>query len=202
MRPRDTGRQYDAIAPLWDQNRQTSLHGLRFIERAIALCRSRGRALDVGCGSGGAMIEKVVTSGFKVTGIDVSIRMLEIAKANHPAVEFVHDDIAEWESPRRFDLILAWDSIFHLPHDLHAPVLEKLCGYLSEGGVLLFSAGGIDTEIVGRMHGHEIHYSSLSDTCLVELIKRGGCVPVLMERDQYPLDHLAMIGVKRGESAV
>ncbi|MFM9969471.1 MAG: class I SAM-dependent methyltransferase [Burkholderiales bacterium] len=196
MQPFETGHQYDAIAPLWDENRRTSSHVVRFVERAIALCRARRRALDVGCGSGGQMMEKLLAAGFAVTGIDVSTGMLDIAKSRHPSVEFVHDDITEWESTLRFDLILAWDSIFHLPHGSHALVIGKLCSYLSEGGVLLFSAGGIDGKVVGPMHGHEFHYSSLSDTRLIELIKRGGCVPVLMERDQYPLHHLAVIGVK------
>jgi SAM-dependent methyltransferase len=201
MHPHDTGHQYDAIASLWDEKRRTSQYGTTFLERAIALCGARNRALDVGCGSGGPMIEKLIAAGFKVTGVDVSIAMLEIAKAKYPTVEFFHDDITQFKTLLRFDLILAWDSIFHLPRGLHVPVIEKLCGFLTEGGVLLFSAGGIDTEIVGTMHGHEFHYSSLSDTTLLELIKRGGCVPVLMGRDQYPLHHLVIIGVKAGESA-
>ncbi|MFN0162484.1 MAG: class I SAM-dependent DNA methyltransferase [Burkholderiales bacterium] len=201
MHPRDTGRQYDAIATLWDESRRGSLYGVPFLERAIALCGSGNRALDVGCGSGGPMIEKLIAAGFSVAGIDVSAAMLAIAKAKHPTVEFIHDDITEWVSPLRFDLILAWDSIFHLPRDLHVPVIEKLCRRLSEGGVILFSAGGIESEVVGTMYGHEFHYSSLCETALIQLVKSEGCVPVLMERDQYPLHHLVIIAVKGKESA-
>ena len=202
MHPREIGRRYDAIAPLWDAGRSESTQGLGFLERAIALCKSRRMALDVGCGSGGQMIEKMLVAGFDVTGVDVSSAMLEIAKARHPTVEFVHDDISEWVTALRFDLILAWDSTFHLPHHLHAPVMGKLCAYLAEQGVLLFTAGGIDGEIVGIMHGHEFAYSSLSDTALMQLLYCSGCVPILVERDQYPLHHLVVLAVKDGLSAV
>lgn len=201
MHPRETGRRYDTIASFWDRHRRESVQGVTFLERAIALCKLRGRALDVGCGSGGPMIDTLLAAGFTVTGIDVSNALLEMAKVRHPAVEFVHHDIAEWAAPLRFDLILAWDSIFHLPHDLHVPVIGKLCGLLAAHGVLLFTAGGVDGEIVGTMDGHEFAYSSLSDTALMDLVYRGGCVPVLVERDQYPLHHLVVMAAKGGEDA-
>jgi len=201
MHPRETGRRYDAIASFWDEKRRESVQGVKFLERAIAVCKLRGNALDVGCGSGGPMIDKMLTAGFKVTGIDVSAVLLEISKSRYPSVEFVHADITEWVAPRRFELIVAWDSIFHLPHDSHVPVIAKLCGYLAKHGVLLFTAGGIDGEIVGNMHGYEFAYSSLSDTALIELVYRGGCVPILSERDQYPLHHLVVIAARNGESS-
>ena len=183
MHPCATGRQYDAIAPWWDEKRRASPHGVRLLKRAIALCRLRNRALDVGCGTGGPMTERLIIAGFQVAALDVSAGMLEIAKAKYSCVEFIHGDITEWKTLLRFDLILAWDSIFHLPYGSHVPVIKKLCGYLTEGGVLLFTAGGVDAEIVGKRHGREFHYSSLSDTVLVELIKKEGCVPVLMESE-------------------
>ena len=201
MHPRETGHQYDAIASFWDEKRRESAQGVNFLERAIALCRSRGKALDVGCGSGGPMVDKLLAAGFGVTGIDVSTALLEMAKARHPKVEFVHDDIVEWVTPLRFDLIVAWDSIFHLPHDLHAPVIGKLCDYLAKHGVLLFTAGGIDGEIVGDMHGRKFAYSSLSDTALMKLVHSGGCMPVLVQRDQYPLHHLVVVAAKEVDSA-
>jgi SAM-dependent methyltransferase len=196
MHPHEIGRRYSAIASFWDERRRTSVQGVRFLERAIAVCETRRGALDVGCGSGGPMMETLLTAGYKVTGVDVSTGLLDMAKARHPTVEFVHGDITEWVTPLKFDLILAWDSIFHLPHDSHAPVIGKLCSYLAEHGVLLFTAGGIDGEIVGTMRGCEFTYSSLSDTRLMEIIHAGGCVPILVERDQYPLHHLVVMAAK------
>jgi 2-polyprenyl-3-methyl-5-hydroxy-6-metoxy-1,4-benzoquinol methylase len=196
MNPRDTGRQYDAIASEWDESRRASRQGVDCLERAVALVSRKGRALDVGCGSGGVMIETLLASGFAVTGIDVSTRLLDLAARKYPTVEFVHGDIAEWETTTRFDLVVAWDSIFHLPRNMHVPVIEKLLAHLTPGGALLFTAGGIDSEIMGTMHGREFYYSSLAETALLEAIKRAGGVPVLMERDQYPQHHLVIIAAK------
>jgi SAM-dependent methyltransferase len=196
MHPRETGRRYDAVAAQVDADLRDSTYGVSFLDRAISLCNARRSALDVGCGSGGRMIDRLLNAGFQVTGIDVSRGMLDIAKARHPSVEFVHDDVTEWTPPRSFDLVVAWDSIFHLPYASHTLVLGKLCGCLAEDGVLLFTAGGIDGEITGTMHGHAFGYSSLSEVALLQLLRDYGCVPLLMERDQYPLHHVAIIAIK------
>ena len=199
MHPRETGRLYDAIAVRWDAHRRESSHGVAYLESAIALCRSHDQALDVGCGSGGPLIDTMLLAGFKVTGLDVSKGMLDIAKSRHPAIELVHDDIVEWVPNKQFDLVLAWDSIFHLPYDAHAPVIRKLCSCLAGNGVLLFTAGGTDAEIAGDMLGYNFFYSSLSDTSLLGLVQRGGCTPMFMERDQYPLEHLVVMAAKAGQ---
>ena len=154
MHPRETGHRYDAVAAQVDADLRDSAYGVSFLERAIALCKARRTALDVGCGSGGRMIDRLLNAGFQVTGLDVSRGMLDLARSRHPSVEFVHDDVAEWTPPHAYDLVLAWDSIFHLPYASHTLVLAKLCGCLAGGGVLLFTAGGIDGEITGTMHGH------------------------------------------------
>jgi SAM-dependent methyltransferase len=196
VHPRDTGRRYDAIGAQVDADLRESTYGVGFLERAIAFCKTRHAALDVGCGSGGRMIDRLLNARFRVTGIDVSRGMLDIASARHPSVEFVHDDITEWTPPRSFDLVLAWDSIFHLPYPSHTLVLGKLCGCLADGGMLLFTAGGVDGEIVGTMHGHEFGYSSLSEVALLQLLRDHDCLPLLVERDQYPLHHVVLIAIK------
>jgi SAM-dependent methyltransferase len=196
VHPRETGRRYDAVAAQVDADLRDSAYGVSFLERAITLCKARRTALDVGCGSGGRMIDRLLNAGFQVTGLDASRGMLDIAKARHPSVEFVHDDVAEWTPPRAYDLVLAWDSIFHLPYASHTLVLAKLCGCLADGGVLLFTAGGIDGEIAGTMHGHAFGYSSLSEVALLRLLHDYDCVPLLMERDQYPLHHVVFVGIK------
>ncbi len=196
MHPRETGYRYDAVAAQVDADLRESTYGLNFLERAIAWCRARGSALDAGCGSGGRMIDRLLHAGFRVTGVDVSRGMLDLAAARHPGVEFVHDDITEWTPSRSFDLIVAWDSIFHLPYAAHTLVLAKLCGCLAAGGVILFTAGGIDGEIVGTMHGLQFGYSSLSEVTLLQRLREHDCVPLLMERDQYPLHHVVIVAVK------
>ncbi len=35
--------------------------------------------------------------------------------------------------------------VFHLPYDQHKPVLEKLCGLLARGGVLIYTLGNAES---------------------------------------------------------
>ena len=37
------------------------------------------------------------------------------AERIHPDARLVHTDIGRWEPPREYDLIVAWDSLWHVP---------------------------------------------------------------------------------------
>ena len=56
-----------------------------------------GSALDVACGSGKltAELARIAGPGGRVVGLDFSPRMLDIARAAHPSVEFVEGDALE-----------------------------------------------------------------------------------------------------------
>jgi SAM-dependent methyltransferase len=170
--------------------------GHTYLERTIALCATKGKALDVGCGAGGRIINALTDAGFDVLGMDVSQSMLALAKARHPTASFVHADICEWQPPDKYDLIVAWDSTFHVPHGSQRSVVRNLCAALVPGGVLLFTAGGIDGEITGEMNGQTFYYSSLADVEYIKLLELSGCTCVLMDRDQYPEHHIVLIGIR------
>jgi trans-aconitate methyltransferase len=166
------------------------------VHRAIRLSTNRKKALDVGCGSGGRIITALLDAGFQVTGLDASPAMIKLAAARHPGSHFVHADICEWEPPEEYDAIVAWDSIFHVPYVAQRQVLARLCGALASGGVILFTAGGVDGEISGEMHGRNFYYSSLAEEEYLRILKDRGCKCILLERDQYPDEHVVFLGAK------
>lgn len=196
MKPTDTGNLYDKIASWWNDQQNDSTTGLHFLHRALKLCSNKASALDVGCGSGGRVIAALLDAGFQVTGIDVSEAMLKHARKRHANAEFIHADICEWQPQKRYDAIVAWDSIFHVPHSEQGRVVARLCNAVAEGGVILFTAGGVDGEITGQMCGLEFYYSSLAEEEYLRIMKANGCKCVLMERDQYPEEHVVFIGAK------
>lgn len=61
--------------------------------RATGL-RPAGSALDVACGSGKltAQLARIAGDGGRVVGLDFSPQMLEVARRDHPALEFVEGD--------------------------------------------------------------------------------------------------------------
>ena len=188
-----TGRRYDAIAAKWDQAIVDAAYGVAAVKQAIAACTRKGHALDVGCGTGGRIVNEMLHAGFGVTGIDVSQGMLEIARVRHADVAFIHADICDWVAPGEYDLIVAWDSTFHLRSEHQVLVVEKLCRALAPGGVFLFTAGGVDGEVTGQMFGQTFYYSSRTEDEYLRAAKRAGCECLHVERDQSPLPHIVVL---------
>lgn len=199
VEPKDLGKKYDKIAAWWNDYHLNSKCGLDALERAISYTSKKGLALDVGCGSGGRMINTMTSNGFHVTGIDVSTEMIMIAKRQHPDCTFVVADITDWETDSRFDLILAWDSIFHLPIALQEPVLRKLSRLLSPEGVLLYTFGNAAGEHETEWHNDLFHYSSIGINENLKAMISSGCECLHLELDQYPERHVVMIARKLHE---
>ena len=144
MTPSDSAKSYDQLAEHWNGDAFPRNNGIEQHERAIAFVTEKGCALDIGCGSSGRIIDLLTSHGFDVEGLDISYRMIELAKKRHPNVTFHHADICEWEFSRKYDLISAWDSIWHLPLSDQEPVLKKILQGLTPGGVCIFTTGGLN----------------------------------------------------------
>lgn len=131
-------------------------------------------------------------------GLDVLERMIALARQNRPAIKFHHADIAAWKLPRKYDFISAWDSIWHLPLAMQEPVMQKICDGLTQGGVFLFTTGGLDApeEKSDSSMGPPVHYSVLGIPRTLELLTQFGCVCRHLEYDQLPEKHLFIIAQK------
>ncbi len=200
LSPAEIARGYDALAEQWNSDQFPRSNGIAAHERAIAFVRHRGRALDVGCGSSGRIIDLLLAHGFTVEGVDLSARMLELARRRHSALTFHHADICEWQPPARYDLISGWDSIWHVPLAEHEPVLRKLLGALTPGGVCIFTAGGVDVpqEKTDAAMGPPMYYSALGIPRLLEVLADEGCICRHLEYDQHPELHVYVIAQKEG----
>lgn len=198
MEPKETALHYDQLAAWWQAQHQTSTYGLAALERAITFTSHQGTTLDVGCGSSGRFIGLLQQRGFQPEGVDISREMITLAQRLQPDVTFYTADIAEWQPPKAYTLITAWDSTFHLPLALQQPVLEKLCTALAPNGVLLFTCGGGHTndEVTGSFQGQHFAYSTLGVDPFLRLLSVQGCTCRHLEYDQYPANHVYIIAQK------
>ena len=196
MKPTETGNLYNEISSWWNDQEEQSIAGVDFVRKALRFSANKGDALDVGCGSGGRLFAALLDAGFQVTGIDVSEALLNYARKRRPDSDFILADICEWQPQKRYDFIIAWDSIFHAPYSEQRRVVEKLCNALAKDGVILFTAGGVDGEITGQMRGQEFYYSSLTEEEYLKIMRENGCKCILMERDQHPEEHVVFIGAQ------
>ena len=191
MTPEQVAASYDQIAASWGE---PFTDGFAPIERAIAFLKHKGVALDVGCGAG-RCFDLLTRNGFAADGIDFSPAMLSLARQRHPQPRLFHADICEWELPRSYDLIVAWDSVWHLPLDRQSAVLAKLCRGLSAGGVLILTLGGMDgpEEKRDAHMGVPMYHATLGIPKTLEVLANAGCVCRHLEFDQYPQSHVQLI---------
>ena len=87
-------------------------------------------ALDVGCGTG-TLARRLAATGLSVTGIDVSKRVLDIARAIGPdRIVYRHEDVRQ--ATGRYDFITCVAALHHMPSE----ALTTLRSLLNPGGVL------------------------------------------------------------------
>jgi trans-aconitate methyltransferase len=196
MDPKELGRRYSKIAEWWHENHHNSDYGIVPLQRAIIYCPQKTTALDVGCGSGGRMINELLSEGYKVTGLDVSSSMIDLARQLHPEVEFINSDICVWKPELKFDLIVAWDSLFHIPFNLHTYVIPNLCGMLKKGGIIMYSFGDDVGEHESAWHNDVFYYSSVGINENLKILSNSMCKCLHLELDQYPEKHGYVIAQK------
>ena len=174
-----------------------SVYGMKYVRKVMSLAKKNSRVLDIGCGSTGRTVDEALNHDYETTGIDVSSEMIRIAKQKHTDGKFIKDDFITWNSAECYDLIVAWDSLFHAPKNFQEKLTMKTCNLLNKDGILLFTAGGIDDERSGEMHGVSFEYGSLNYLDYLSILDESGLRIVLMESDQYPQDHMVFICQKK-----
>ena len=102
------------------------------------------RVLELGCG-GGAPETRRFVQRFAVTGVDISPRQVERARAAIPEAEFICADFTELELPAcSFDAVASFVVFNHVPRELLAPLLGRIHAWLVPGGWLLTAFGASD----------------------------------------------------------
>lgn len=126
---------YDTIAQFYAK-RTVDYAPEREREKFIQRIKSQGKILDAGCGPGrdsAFFAEK----GFQVVGIDLSGKLLEIAKQKASTATFLKQDFRNLDfSPSTFDGIWACASLLHLKKIDIPNVLKKFYELLQPEGIL------------------------------------------------------------------
>ncbi len=98
------------------------------------------RVLDLGCGAGQLAHCLATTGAAEVVGVDVSERMLSLARAEwaHPRVTFCRAAIEQVAfPPARFDLVVS-SLVLHYVDD-YTGLVSRIAEWLAPGGVLVYS---------------------------------------------------------------
>ena len=137
---------YDAIGARYAQ--QAVEPGSEDRRRYTAMLLERlpagAEVLDLGCGAGRPTTARLAER-FSVTGVDISTRQIERARRNVPEASFINTDMTEVDLPAsRFDAVVAFYSIIHVPRDQHPELIHSIVAWLRPGGTMAaaMSVGG------------------------------------------------------------
>lgn len=137
---------YDRIAErylAWSGERPSPTRR-RWLDRALEAIPEGSDVLDLGCGAGVPMT-RALAEGRRVTGVDLSARQIELARANVPTATFVQADMTTLELPAgSLDGVVAFYSLTHVPRADLPALLARIHGWLRPGGVLVATMGAQD----------------------------------------------------------
>lgn len=122
-----------------DENRYPFAGYKRVLGKIYSSIRemSAGKVLDIGFGTG-ILSGRLYRDGCRITGIDFSERMLQIAREKMPDALLILHDFTTGLPPQlqgeAYDAILCTYAIHHLPDARKVPFLKELREHLTPGG--------------------------------------------------------------------
>lgn len=103
----------------------------------LSVLPDQSEVLDLGCGAG-IPIAQTLAKKHRVTGVDISQKMLDMSKVAVPGGRFICSDITDVRfADASFDAVLAIFVLFHLPREEHGEIFQRIYSWLRPGGYFL-----------------------------------------------------------------
>lgn len=178
MTTNELAATYDRIANDYAKDHKYDTWSLAMVERFVQLLPKRARVLDVGCGPGWEA-RRFSRAGFRVTGIDISPKLIALAKRRVPRGRFIVGDIRSFPfPPNAFDGICAKALLLHFLRRDVPHVLVSFHRALTRGGLLLIAVkeGRGSEVVVDREYGYryERPFTYFGYRELVRMLEQSG----------------------------
>ena len=135
-------------ADIWDDNVIFNIDTLnKLFDKGSFFTNSN--ILDVGCGTGVLFDYYKNNNANSITGIDISSRMIEIAKKKYSDVDLICDDVISHHFNKMFDVIVIFDALPHI-YSVEA-LLENCKRYLNCNGKLII-AFDKNRDVINTIH--------------------------------------------------
>jgi 2-polyprenyl-3-methyl-5-hydroxy-6-metoxy-1,4-benzoquinol methylase len=135
---KEIASHFDEIAENYDYWKKKNWYYYNELKRiATEFCAGATSVLDAGCGTGTILGALKVNRG---VGVDISSRMIELAKSRYhhrPELQFFAADASAIALKEKFDVILLFDVIEHLPNPVK--MLGALQKLLAKNGRLVIT---------------------------------------------------------------
>lgn len=167
---------YNAIAEQWEQHRtQLSPREAEILPMVAEGLAPHSTLLDLGCGTGQPVATFFANAGLHIVGVDQSAAMLARAKQRLPDHEWLLGTIEDFPPIERVGAVIAWDSLFHIPRERHAGILQRVRSTLRTGGRFALTVGGSEhPAFTDAMFGHSFFYDSFPPEQVRALLEDAG----------------------------
>lgn len=180
MNAESLARIYDGFAASYARNRD--VFDLGEVLRAFSSgLPDSGDLCDLGCGAGEPVSAYFASRGWRVTGVDFSAGMLELADEFVPSMTSVLGDMRDVDfADESFDAVAAVYCLFHIPWRDHQAVFDRVSRWLRPGGQFLFTyatreyTGSDEFEGTKEFMGQSLFYSHTTPSRLAEQVAAAG----------------------------
>lgn len=185
---------YDRVAAQWAAARR-DFYGReeQYLDLLLNGLPAGAHVLDAGCGSGWPMAGAVLARGFRVTGVDQSRELLELARRRFPeagpgAPRWVLSRLEDYPFAEPASAVICWDTLFHIPRARHPLLLERMAACLEPGGRIMLTVGGsAHPAFTDEMFGQTFFYDSHTPEQTAQML-RGLGFDILLGEFMNPPD--------------
>lgn len=171
---------YDEIAEEYLQTKDEST--LIFAMELEKRLKPGSKVLDAGCGAG-IPIAKYLSENFKVFGIDISAKQIELAKRLVPKGKFKKADLGNpGFPPSIFEGIICMYALIHIDRKRHLEILRNFYTLLKEPGFLMVCMGLGDYEGEEEYLGTKMYWSHYDRETNLRLLEKAG-FQIMWEKD-------------------
>lgn len=143
---------YNKIAEDWVRDHDKDTWGQAGADMFLSFLPLGATVLDIGCG-GGIKTNYIAKKGYKAEGVDLSDKMIELAKRDYPELQFAVLDMYDIDQYQHsVDGIFVQAALLHIEKKRVLEVLQKMKDKLNPDGVIYIAVksmrdNGVEEEI-------------------------------------------------------